>query len=113
MMKNIQLSILGFLIVILSGCTTSTKVLMTDQLPSRPTKVRDIMVYLDGPPLKARPLALIAIARRGENSVWAVEALKTEASEMGADAITNLKVSYSQGIFPELRVEGLAVKYGK
>lgn len=99
--------------VILGGCTSSTKVLMTEKLPTRPTKVRDIMVYLGGPPLKARPLALIAVARKGENSVWAVEALKTEAAEMGADAITNLNVTYSKGIFPELRVEGLAVKYGK
>lgn len=99
--------------LITSGCTSSTKVLMTDKLPDRPTRTRDIMVYLDGPPLKSRPLAVLAVARRGENSVWAVESLKSEAAELGADAITNLKVSYSQGIFPELRVEGVAVKYGR
>ncbi len=97
----------------LGVCTSSTKVLLTEQLPTRRTKVRDIMVYLGGPPLKARPLALLAVARHGENSVWAVEALKAEASELGADAITNLTISYSKGVFPELRVEGVAVKYGK
>ncbi len=111
-MKFSQL-ILVLIAILVSGCTSSTKVMMTEKLPARPTKTRDVMVYLGGPPLKARPLALVAIARRGENSVWAVEALKSEAADLGADAITNLKVSYSEGIFPQLRVEGLAVKYGK
>ena len=99
------------LAALLSACTSSTTILLTDKLPTRPTKLQEIMVYLGGTPLKSRPLGMIAIARRGENSVWAVEALKQEAAEMGADAITNLDVSYSTDILPELRVSGLAVKY--
>jgi hypothetical protein len=80
-------------------------------MPKRPTKLQDIMVYMSGTPIKSRPLAILSIARRGENSVWAVEAMKEEAAELGADAITNLDITYSTGILPELRVSGLAVKY--
>lgn len=80
-------------------------------MPTRPSKISEVMVFVGPPPITARPLAMISIARKGENSVWAVEALKSEAAEMGADAIANLDISYSTGWLPELRVSGLAVKY--
>lgn len=109
--RAVQLALLPALLFWQTACTSSTTVLLTQSMPQRPTKLQDIMVYLAGPPIKSRPLAMIAIARRGENSVWAIEALKQEAADMGADAITNLDVSYSSGFIPELRVSGLAVKY--
>lgn len=34
-----------------------------------------------------------------------------EAAVLGADAIANVEVSYTTGFFPNLRVQGLAVKY--
>jgi hypothetical protein len=73
-----------------------------------PKRVR---VYIDQPPKKAKPIAVIAVSRVGENAVWAVEVLKMEAAEIGADAVTNLEMNYSPGFFPTLRIQGLAVKY--
>ena len=107
-----KLSVIWTLVVVaFAGCTSSTRLLLTENMPKRPTKLQDIMVYMSGAPIKARPLAILSIARRGENSVWAVEAMKEEAAEIGADAITNLDIYYSTGILPELRISGLAVKY--
>lgn len=102
-----------FFVLFLSGCASTTRIYLTDNLPNHPNQVRDIMVYVGPPPIKSRPLALLAVARSGENSVWAVEILKMEAAEIGADALANLKLEYASGLFPELKVQALAVKYGK
>lgn len=103
---------LALLIALSVGaCTSSTKILLTDKMPSRPTNYREIMVYVGPPPIESRPLAIISVARRGENSVWGVEALKSEAAEIGADGVANLDITYSTGILPELRISGLAVKH--
>ncbi len=85
--------------------------LMTAELPSNQTNYKKIATYFQNPPRKSRPLALISVARDGENATWAVEILKMEAAQLGADAIANLEVNYSTGMFPTLRVSGLAVKY--
>lgn len=84
---------------------------MSDHLPPTTKDYRKIAVFLGPPEKRSRPLGLIAVARDGENATWAVEILKMEAADMGADAITNLEMNYSTGIFPTLRVQGLAVKY--
>ena len=113
-MKRWQQTILVLVIAgMTAACTSSTKLILANRLPERPNKVQHIMVYLGGPPIEAKPLAVVAIARRGANSVWAVEALKLEAAELGADAITNLNIAYTPGLLPEMRVEGLAVKYAQ
>jgi hypothetical protein len=96
----------------LSGCTSSTRMLMTADLPHHQTNYKKVAVYFQNPPRKSRPLALISVARDGENATWAVEILKMEAAQLGADAIANMEVNYSTGMFPTLRVSGLAVKYG-
>lgn len=95
----------------LCGCTSSTRMLMTSDLPSHQTNYKKVAIYFQNPPRKSRPLALIAVARDGENATWAVELLKMEAAEVGADALANVEVSYTTGMFPTLRVQGLAVKY--
>lgn len=85
--------------------------LMTADLPQHQTNYKKIAVFFQGPPRKSRPLALISVARDGENAAWAVEVLKMEAAQIGADALADVEVNYSTGIFPTLRVQGLAVKY--
>ena len=85
--------------------------LMTADLPHHQTNYKKVAVYFQTPPRKSRPLALISVARDGENAMWAVEILKKEAAQLGADAIAHLEVNYSTGMFPTLRVSGLAVKY--
>ncbi len=95
------------------GCTSSTRMLMTADLPHHQTNYKKIPVYFQNPPRKSRPLALISVARDGENATWAVEILKMEAAQIGADALANVEVNYSTGIFPTLRVQGLAVKYAE
>ena len=97
----------------LVGCTSSTRMLMTTDLPHHQTNYKKVAVYFQNPPRRSRPLALIAVARDGENATWAVEILKMEAAELGADALANVEVSYTTGMFPTLRVQGLAVKYAE
>ncbi len=94
-----------------AGCTSSTRMLMTADLPNHQTNYKKVAVYFQNPPRKSRPLALISVARDGENATWAVEILKMEAAEVGADALADVEVNYSTGFFPTLRVQGLAVKY--
>lgn len=104
---------LGLLLLLaaLPACTSSTRMLMTADLPHHQTNYKKIATYFQTPPRKSRPLALIAVARDGENAAWAVEILKMEAAQLGADAIAHLEVNYTTGWFPTLRVQGLAVKY--
>lgn len=85
--------------------------LLTADLPRNQTNYKKLPVYFQEPPRKSRPLALIAVARDGENATWAVEILKMEAAALGADALSQVEVNYSTGLFPTLRVQGLAVKY--
>jgi hypothetical protein len=85
--------------------------MMTADLPQHQTNYKKIPVYFENPPRKSRPLALISVARDGENATWAVEILKMEAAEIGADALADVEVNFTTGIFPTLRVQGLAVKY--
>lgn len=100
-----------FLLLAAAGCTSATRTVLTQARNYAPTDYRKVQVFLQEPPRKSRPLALIAVARDGENSTWAVEALKMEAAELGADAIANLDMNYTTGMFPALRVQGVAVKY--
>jgi hypothetical protein len=95
----------------LAACTSTTRTLLTSSLPSNQTNYKRVAVYFQEPPRKARPLALIAVARDGENATWAVEILKIEAAALGADAVTNVEMNYTSGLFPTLRVQGMAVKY--
>ena len=104
-------AVIAGLLLFASACTSSTRMLMTADLPHHQTNYKKIAVYFQNPPRKSRPLALIAIARDGENAAWAVEVLKLEAAEIGADALANVEVSYTTGMFPTLRVQGLAVQY--
>jgi len=99
------------LALLFPACTSSTRMLMTADLPHNQTNYKKVAVYFQNPPRKSRPLALISVARDGENATWAVEILKMEAAQVGADALANVEVNYSTGMFPTLRVQGLAVKY--
>ncbi len=101
--------VLGLLLF--AGCTSATRMMMTADLPQHQTNYKKIPVYFENPPRKSRPLALISVARDGENATWAVEILKMEAAEIGADALADVEVNFTTGIFPTLRVQGLAVKY--
>lgn len=97
--------------VLSMGCTSTARTMLTANLPSNQTNYKKMPVYFQAPPRKSRPIALIAIARDGENATWAVEILKMEAALIGADALANVEMNYSTGFFPTLRVQGLAVKY--
>lgn len=111
LMRKLKLLLLLLLLPGLGACTSSSRMLMTANLPRQQTNYKKIPVYFQNPPRKSRPLALISVARDGENALWAVEILKMEAGQLGADAISNMEMSYSTGTFPTLRVQGLAVKY--
>lgn len=95
------------------GCTSTARTLLTNNLPQNQTNYKKMPVYFQAPPRKSRPIALISVARDGENATWAVEILKMEAAQLGADALANVEMNYSSGFFPTLRVQGLAVKYAK
>lgn len=95
----------------LGACTSTTRTLLTASFPANQTNYRKVAVYFQEPPRKSRPLALIAVARDGENAAWAVEILKIEAAALGADALANVEMNYTSGFFPSLRVQGMAVKY--
>ncbi len=71
------------------------------------------MIYLGSPPVRSRPFAILSTVRLGTSGVWAVEALKEEAAELGADAVVNVSIDYSLDIFPTLHVKGIAVQYGE
>jgi len=86
-------------------------VLLTADLPRQQTNYKKLPVYFQEPPRKSRPLALISVARDGENATWAMEILKMEAALLGADALAQVEMNYTTGMFPTLRVQGLAVKY--
>lgn len=103
----------AFIVILLSGCTSTARTMLTNSLPQNQTNYKKIPVYFQSPPRKSRPIALIAVARDGENATWAVEILKMEAAQLGADALANVEMNYSSGFFPTLRVQGLAVKYVK
>lgn len=98
-------------IVLVQGCTSSTHTMLMRTPAARKTNPNKIQVFYGEPPHRASPIATVAVARDGENATWAVEALKAEAAEIGADAITHLEMNYSTGIFPTLRVQGVAVRY--
>jgi len=85
--------------------------LLTTDLPRAQTNYKRLPVFFQEPPRKTRPLALIAVARDGENATWAVEMLKMEAANIGADALAHVEINYSTGLFPTLRAQGMAVKY--
>lgn len=95
----------------LTGCTSTTRMLLTTDLPRQQTNYKKLPIFFLEPPRKSRPIALIAVARDGENATWAVEILKMEAAALGADALAHLEVNYTAGFFPNLRVQGMAVKY--
>ena len=95
----------------LMGCTSTGRMLLTSDLPRTQSNYKKLPVYFQEPPRKSRPLALIAVARDGENATWAVEILKMEAATIGADALAHVEVNFSTGMFPTLRVQGMAVKY--
>ena len=97
--------------ILLTACSSSTRTLLTTQLPQTQTNYKKIPVYFQEPPRKARPLALLSVSRDGENAAWAVESLKIEAAQIGADALAHLEMNYTTGMFPALRVQALAVKY--
>ena len=107
------MGILKYILVValLSSCTSTGRMLLTTNLPSNQTNYKKIAVFFQEPPRKSRPLALIAVARDGENAAWAVEILKIEAAALGADAVAHVEMNYSTGMFPTLRVQGMAVKY--
>ncbi|RZA08310.1 MAG: hypothetical protein EOP11_05185 [Proteobacteria bacterium] len=94
-----------------TSCTSTGRMLLTTDLPRTQTNYKKLPVFFQEPPRKTRPLALIAVARDGENATWAVEMLKMEAANIGADALAHVEINYSTGLFPTLRAQGLAVKY--
>jgi hypothetical protein len=95
----------------LLACTSTTRAMLTSNLPQFQNNYKKVQVFVGPPARKARPIALITVTREGENAVWAVEILKMEAAELGADALANLEMNYFPGLFPSLRIQGLAVKY--
>ena len=99
------------ILCLLFACTSSGRVLLTADLPRQQTNYKKLPVYFQEPPRKSRPLALISVARDGENATWAMEILKMEAALLGADALAQVEMNYTTGMFPTLRVQGLAVKY--
>jgi hypothetical protein len=101
----------GLALAALASCTSTGRMLLTTDLPHSQTNYRKLPVFFQEPPRKSRPLALIAIARDGENATWAMELLRMEAANIGADALVNVELNYSTGMFPTLRAQGLAVKY--
>lgn len=106
-------AILILSLFVASGCTSTARTLLTNNLPHNQTNYKKLPIFFQAPPRKSRPIALIAVARDGENATWAMEVLKMEAAQLGADALANVEMNYSTGIFPTLRVQGLAVKYDK
>ncbi len=106
-------SILFFILFLgfLTGCTSTGRLLLTSELPRAQTNYKKLPVYFQEPPRKSRPIALLAVARDGENATWAVEILKMEAASIGADALAHVEIGYTTGMFPTLRVQGMAVKY--
>lgn len=98
-------------LLLATGCTSTGRMLLTSSLPSNQTNYKKIPIYFQEPPRKSRPIALISVARDGENATWAMEILKMEAAVLGADALANVEMNYSTGFFPTLRVQGMAVKY--
>jgi hypothetical protein len=110
-LKRNSIIIFGALAVFLSGCTSTGRLLLTSELPRAQTNYKKLPVYFQEPPRKSRPIALLAVARDGENATWAVEILKMEAASIGADALAHVEISYSTGMFPTLRAQGMAVKY--
>ncbi len=95
----------------LSACTSTGRLLLTADLPRVQTNYKKLPVYFQEPPRKSRPVALLAVARDGENATWAVEILKMEAASIGADALAHVEINYTTGLFPTLRAQGMAVKY--
>jgi uncharacterized protein YbjQ (UPF0145 family) len=85
--------------------------LLTADVPRQQTNYKRIQIYFQEPPRRARPIAMLAVARDGENATWAMEILRMEAALLGADALAQVEMSYSTGMFPTLRVQGIAVKY--
>lgn len=94
-----------------AGCASATHVRVSDYVTEAQTNPKRVEVFFQTAPRKVRPIAIVAVARRGENSTYAVEMLKEEAATLGADAIVNLDMNYTTGMFPQLHVSGLAVKY--
>ncbi len=109
-MVILRIAILA-LVFAVTGCTSSSRMMMTTEIPQHRSNYKKMPVFFQNPPRKSRPIALITVARDGENALYAVEMLKMEAAEVGADALANVEVNFSSGIFPTLRVQGLAVKY--
>ena len=112
-MEFLSRALLLFLLVGASGCTSTGRMLLTSSLPHQQTNYKKIPIYFQEPPRKSRPIAMIAVARDGENATWAMEILKMEAAILGADALANVEMNYSTGFFPTLRVQGMAVKYAQ
>lgn len=112
MVRSIRMALLGLgALFSLAACTSSGRMLLTAEVPTRETNYKKMPVFFQDPPRRSRPIALVAVARDGENATWAVEVLKMEAASLGADAIANMEMNYSTGAFPTLRVQGMAVKY--
>lgn len=103
--------IFALALVALSSCTSTGRLLLTADLPRVQTNYKKVPVYFQEPPRKSRPIALLAVARDGENATWAVEILKMEAAAIGADALAHVEINYTTGMFPTLRAQGMAVKY--
>ena len=104
-------ALLAVFVAQLQGCASATKAMLTTSLPSHQTNYRKVHIYFQEPPKASRPLALISVGRDGESSTYAMEILKIEAAKIGADALAHVDMSYSTGLFPTLRVQGIAVKY--
>ena len=110
-MVILRLGALGLALACLAACTSSTRMLMTSDVPAAQTNYKKIPIFFQEPPRKSRPIAMIAVARDGESATWAMEILKMEAAYVGADALAQVEMSYTTGMFPTLRVQGIAVKY--
>ncbi len=106
-----MIGIIALSLVALSSCTSTGRLLLTADLPRVQTNYKKMAVYFQEPPRKSRPIALLAVARDGENATWAVEILKMEAAAIGADALAHVEINYTTGMFPTLRAQGMAVKY--
>ena len=113
-MKQILLSCLLF-VIIMAGCS-SVAYIQTDDVPgeyAQNSNPDDIKVYSDDREAWEYDVIgqVIADADAGENAETAVNLLKKQAANLGADAIINLRLEIDTGYWQSaIKATGTAIK---
>ena len=109
-----QLKIL-FTVIILSGCTSVSYLPTDDADPSvHRTDPENIQVFSTNDAGRNYSVIgeVIASADAGENADMTVSLLKKQAAQLGADAIVNLRLSFTMGYWSNgMTAEGTAVSF--